>query len=147
MNNLQEVQQEVDELVDGLGRPIDAGIKKIVSVLRLIGFHTTASCEGHMDRGLPYPWVQINNNVEFSLRDTAEQQAMQALLSEYFQDRFWDIMYAAPMGIYGGFRLMSYPLITEDGVKDSAIRIFHLYQMNQFADWLMEKYEHSRTSR
>lgn len=28
------------------------------------GFKTTGSCEGHIDRGLPYPWIDISHEIE-----------------------------------------------------------------------------------
>lgn len=45
--------------VDALGRGMDAGIIEAVTALRLLGFVTTGSCQGHLDHGLPGPWVDI----------------------------------------------------------------------------------------
>lgn len=44
---LQRDGFDVDTVVDGLGRPIDAGIKPLVTVLNHMGYRTTQSCEGH----------------------------------------------------------------------------------------------------
>jgi hypothetical protein len=38
---------------------VDAGIRDTVTALRLLGFRTTASCEGHVDHGRPGPWVDV----------------------------------------------------------------------------------------
>jgi hypothetical protein len=46
-------------VTDGLGKPIDAGIKPAVIALRALGLNTTMSCEGHMDHGIAGPWVDI----------------------------------------------------------------------------------------
>lgn len=51
---------EVNCWVDGLGYPIDKGIKDLVIALNLLGIETIASCEGHLERALAYPWVEIN---------------------------------------------------------------------------------------
>lgn len=55
----QNMEKEVASWVDGLGLGIDPGIKNTVIVLNLLGFKTSASCEGHMDRALAYPWVDF----------------------------------------------------------------------------------------
>ena len=49
------------ELVtDRLGRPIDKGIFETVVALNMLGIRTVMSCEGHPNRGLPYPWVEVD---------------------------------------------------------------------------------------
>jgi len=55
----QDMEKEVGSWVDGLGMPIDPGIKDTVIALNLLGFKTRASCEGHIDRGLSYPWIDF----------------------------------------------------------------------------------------
>jgi hypothetical protein len=55
----QQQEQQVSRIVDRLGKRIDEGIKEAVVALRLLGFLTTASCEGHIDWGLPGPWIDI----------------------------------------------------------------------------------------
>jgi hypothetical protein len=62
---LQQALQEVDCLADGLGYGIEPFIKRPVAILMTAGFSTVASCEGHTDRGLPYPWIDIDNLPNF----------------------------------------------------------------------------------
>lgn len=50
---------EVDLWVDGIGYPIDKEIKETVIALNLLGIETRQSCEGHLDHGSLYPWVDI----------------------------------------------------------------------------------------
>jgi hypothetical protein len=52
---------EVDKLVDGLGMHVDKAIRSVVTALRMHDLQTTSSCEGHLDRGLPYPWVGLGS--------------------------------------------------------------------------------------
>lgn len=47
-------------LVDGMGCPIDEGILKAVVALNLLGLPTSQSCEGHLDGGHPYPWIDFH---------------------------------------------------------------------------------------
>jgi hypothetical protein len=49
----------VEGIRDALGKPVDAGIKSLVTALNASGFPTTASCEGHLDWGIPAPWVDV----------------------------------------------------------------------------------------
>jgi hypothetical protein len=54
-----DMAAQVDTWVDGLGMGIDPEIKNTVIVLNLLGFKTDASCQGHIDRGVPAPWVDF----------------------------------------------------------------------------------------
>lgn len=71
---------ETDQLVDGLGKPIDAGILETVTALRAWGFVTTGSCEGHPDHGTPHPWVDIS-------RDAATRRRLTKERNELFEDQ------------------------------------------------------------
>src|SRR5712691_8019638 len=46
-------------VTDRLGNPIDPGILEAVVALNLLSIQTTASCEGHLDSGHCYPWIDI----------------------------------------------------------------------------------------
>lgn len=46
-------------IVDRLGTHIDPMILPLVATLRMCGIPTCASCEGHMDHGERYPWVNV----------------------------------------------------------------------------------------
>lgn len=54
-----EAEAFARRLTDGLGYPIDEGIREVVVALNLLGFRTSQSCEGHLDGGHPYPWVDF----------------------------------------------------------------------------------------
>jgi hypothetical protein len=47
-------------VVDALGRRMDAGVLRFVAGLHRFGVKTAMSCEGHGSRALPYPWVDID---------------------------------------------------------------------------------------
>ena len=46
-------------ICDALGKSIDPGIFETVVALNLLSIQTLASCEGHVHRALPYPWIDI----------------------------------------------------------------------------------------
>jgi hypothetical protein len=54
-----EWSKKVEKVTDGIGYPIDPGIKDSVVALNVFGIKTDGSCEGHLDRGLPYPWIDV----------------------------------------------------------------------------------------
>src|SRR5574337_784377 len=49
----------VDRIIDGLGKHVDRGIKETVTAFMVHDIPTNASCEGHLDHGLPYPWIDV----------------------------------------------------------------------------------------
>ncbi len=55
----REVIRHLRDVTDGNGMPIDPGILETCVILNLLDFRTEMSCEGHLDHGLPYPWVRI----------------------------------------------------------------------------------------
>jgi hypothetical protein len=64
-NDLKEQQwretlRSLDRIVDKLVMPIDAGIKETITALKCSGFETSGSCEGHVERGIKAPWVDVS---------------------------------------------------------------------------------------
>lgn len=59
----EKAKAEVEGLKDRLGRPIDPGISEaLVHFTRFaqaLGFTTIQSCEGHIDWGEPFPWIDF----------------------------------------------------------------------------------------
>ncbi len=55
------ILSKVEQITDKLGKPVDEGIKETVAAFIASGFATDGSCEGHLDGGLPYPWIVIDN--------------------------------------------------------------------------------------
>jgi hypothetical protein len=53
--------EDVRQLTDGLGVPVDVDIVHTVAILRLMGFHTTMSCAGHLDRFTGGPYVMFSS--------------------------------------------------------------------------------------
>lgn len=70
----ESTMKETDIIIDGLGKRIDSGIKETVTALKVNDYETTGSCEGHLDHGLPHPWL----DVEMSLT-TDERKQMKEL--------------------------------------------------------------------
>lgn len=79
--------KKVGTYCDGLGLPVDRGIRKTVALLNLLGHKTSASCEGHLDltHGILVPWV----DVEFGKSDRARKELrLRKLLRSFWQYRY-----------------------------------------------------------
>jgi len=77
-----EVEEKFKHVADRLGRPIDDGIFKTVVALNVLGISTYMSCEGHLDHGLPYPWVAIGTQAEETLEEKEQQERSRLLLHQ-----------------------------------------------------------------
>lgn len=63
----EEAIVTVKTMVDRLGKRVDEGIIETVAVLNLLGFRTSQSCEGHLHRACPHPWVMIDADREHEI--------------------------------------------------------------------------------
>jgi excisionase family DNA binding protein len=59
MQEWQKVEQCMSKTVDALGKRIDKGIMPVVIAINVLGISTIASCEGHLNWGASYPWIDI----------------------------------------------------------------------------------------
>ena len=65
MQRWDELAEKFSHVTDKLDMPIDYGIFETVVALNALDIPTSASCAGHLDHGLPYPWVDIGRHTEF----------------------------------------------------------------------------------
>jgi hypothetical protein len=57
----QDLHKYFKRVIDRLGMRIDKGIMDTVVALNGAGVYTTASCEGHLHRAAPYPWIRVEH--------------------------------------------------------------------------------------
>lgn len=134
----QDMAAKIATLADRLGHPIDLGIRHAVIAFNLQGLHTTASCEGHINWGLPYPWID--------LEDPKEKIIVDSLLKVFNTDRpftknmFLKTCYFGYKNPVPGpsYRVMHYSCISDDGVKNQKLLVFLRKEMNAFADFLLK---------
>jgi hypothetical protein len=116
--NWRKIEKNSKNIGDKLGKGIDDKIFLPVVALRTYGFDTTASCEGHLNWGEPFPWIDIGvitrppkaQKLERSIRvnNLKEQKRLLKLLEEFYTQRAVNIytrLILAPVGIFGGFQL------------------------------------------
>jgi len=127
---------DVLALRDKLGKSVDNRIMPAVIALRISGINTSASCEGHLRRGLPYPWIDIDN--------PDDRKKLDLFLVDFYAGTKSRNKYRLRTVNFGdhGCRLMSYPSISDNGIKNQKILEACQLEINKFADFLMKnKYE------
>ena len=80
---LNKIREEVDKIVDALGKHIDEGIKETVVFLIALEIPTEGSCEGHIDYGYNGPWVDISAPNRPEERFIGEIEAYQEIADKY----------------------------------------------------------------
>lgn len=65
----KEIEADVEQIGDKLGKGIDEGIKPSVKGLMVNGFKTRMSCEGHLDHGFPWPSIDIASPLEEAIEN------------------------------------------------------------------------------
>jgi hypothetical protein len=113
---LSDLQEHFRCVGDGLGLGIDDGIVDTVIALTAHGIPTVASCEGHVDHGLAYPWVDVSHRspksaltgehdpleAELSMLNEPVYPRLEALLAEFYSQHSSDVR----LGLKGS-RLMT----------------------------------------
>jgi hypothetical protein len=78
---------DIDGITDSLGEHVDSKVKETVVALNLLGVHTTASCEGHVDEkegnGLPFPWIDVAAPHELEERFIGQNKIYEEVAQEY----------------------------------------------------------------
>ena len=97
---IDSLLKETDNLIDKLCTPVDKNIKYIVASLRCRGFNTIGSCQGHLDYGLPYPWIDIDHH-HFNLNFKNKNNLL-VYLNKFKIDKN---IFIENFGIFGAFRL------------------------------------------
>ncbi len=80
---LEEIRQEVENIGDRLGRPIDEGIREAVVMFKANELPTSDSCEGHVERGLPVPYVEVSAPNEPEERFIGQNEAFEKVAKKY----------------------------------------------------------------
>lgn len=136
-NRWNRIQAKVNKITDRRGMPIDEEMKETVTALQIFNFQTTASCKGHLTRGIQAPWVDIGEEIPkeilrevkkkakenclevlhsipeikaFRKKHLREQMRLMILLDEFYKDRVVTIdihLTLKKIGIYGYARLVN----------------------------------------
>jgi hypothetical protein len=80
---LNKLRKKVDKIKDALGMPVDEGIKEAVIMFNAVGLYTSGSCEGHLDHGLPAPWIDVGAPNEPKVRYVKEKEIYRKVARKY----------------------------------------------------------------
>ena len=154
-------QIEMEKINDGLGLEVDEGIKESVTALMAHEFPLSGSCEGHADRGLPYPWIDVSlelpqdklelrgrERVQYVKKMRAEhqpyQERLQQLLDEFYREHPSENRFVMePRGVFGSFRIQPEQAGAMEAQKDVSIKEADLEStrgdMQALAEFLKDK--------
>ena len=65
--------ERVERIVDGLEYGIDENIKETIIALNMLDIATSGSCEGHLDRGIASPWIDIEHEETQEIKSIREE--------------------------------------------------------------------------
>lgn len=80
---LEEIRHDVESIGDRLGKPIDEGIKETVVMFKANELPTSDSCEGHIERGLPVPYVEVSAPNEPEERFVGQNESFEKAAKKY----------------------------------------------------------------
>lgn len=93
LKRMADIRAEIDQWKDPCGKRVDEGIRETLIALNAMGIHTTSSCEGHLDSGLPKPWVQIEHP-EAPIWQFVGQREVFENVAEKYRISLHDVRYA-----------------------------------------------------
>ena len=87
VSSWEDAEAFARRLVDRMECPIDEGILPTVVALNLLGLHTCQSCEGHLDYGALYPWIDFETDEFPTFRQAQEDAGREDLSAEEREKR------------------------------------------------------------
>jgi len=75
--------EEIEHIRDALGFPIDLTIREAIVGLNISGIPTSASCEGHSDRGRGAPWIKVEAPNRPEERFVGESNIVEMIAAKY----------------------------------------------------------------
>ena len=153
-SEITHARAEVEQIADKLGNPVDEAIKETVVAFLASDIPTSGSCEGHLDRGTPYPWVEVyapapegwkeseQKQNEWRQANQALRSTMQGLLDEFYRNQTFDTesrLRMADIGAFGAYRIQGPTESTGDERPIEAGLTRHRQEINNFARFLLSK--------
>lgn len=164
----EEKRKEIEKLKDKLGKGVDEGVKGAITALTLLGIHTTASCEGHLDHGTFAPYIDVTvfnalatesqrneikdqEVIDFKIKEEVirknlqERQKLITLLDEFYSDRQspFHKRLTIQARAWGRSRIESIGAELQQIIPQEVRRerlSEYQEEMNSFSDFLKQKY-------
>jgi hypothetical protein len=147
----EQYASDAAEIKDNLGKGIDSGIFDTVVALKALDISTTASCEGHLEHGLAFPWIDVEapapegwredeeKKEEWKEANLAQRAKIENILTDYYSNRNVATgvkLKIVDRGIFGAFRIQSEGALDED----KEIRPEFKKEMADFTQFLKSKF-------
>lgn len=115
----QDKMREIEKMADVKGMGIDEQIKETIAALNLNGFDTNASCEGHINRGYPAPWMRVSVPGQPKWRFVGEEEIFKEIADKY-NATFDDVMRA----------------VNEDAYTEAMTRSAKNEESEEYTEWM-----------
>ena len=79
----EEIEDEVENTADSQGEKVDKNIKEAVVSFQANELPTSGSCEGHLDKGYSYPWIEVSDPNEPEERFVGEKEIYERVAEKY----------------------------------------------------------------
>ncbi|GMQ95146.1 MAG: hypothetical protein BMS9Abin13_258 [Patescibacteria group bacterium] len=76
-------EKEIETMEDSKGREIGPNIKEAVIALNVLKINTSASCEGHVERGMTAPWIEVEAPNKPEKQFAGENEVFQKAAKKY----------------------------------------------------------------
>lgn len=114
-------------VADYEGQPIDSGIIETVAAFNVNEFNTVQSCEGHLDEGIPVPWVAVESPDEPAEHFVGEGE-IYAEVAQKYNLSVDDLIHAHNM----------------EALQEANDRVMKNPETPQFAEWQRQNLELKR---
>lgn len=126
----RQARQQLSLTVDGLGEAVDPDITEALVAFLMAGFETYASCGGHADRALAWPWVQFQAADNTASGNAPQRARMQEMLAAHGTGR----LVIQDQGGFGAFRLQA-----DESHRDAAFLAENRAEMDRFAAFVRSR--------
>lgn len=124
MKTWTETVERFSSVTDKLGKEIDSGILEAVVALNMLGITTRQSCEGHLERGAPYPWIDIEPTPDLKYQ-------LYRYLAAFYETQ--PIIFNS-MLVFRGHRVQSYEAaFSEQFAETERAQKLHIYRAEMTA--------------
>ncbi len=80
---LEKIREEVKNIADRTGKPIDKNIRETVVMFEANGLSTSSSCEGHIEKGLVVPYMEVSTPNEPEERFINQNKIFEKVAKKY----------------------------------------------------------------
>ena len=160
MDKYKKIKQETLEIVDNNNKKIDDKIFNLVFALRLNGFNTVNSCEGHIENSFFSPTISISESEKLNFDDRLKSNVIKlseliTLLNDFYKHQK-STPYRHMLICSASWGNASFIELRPNSGLSSAYEVrnidnrkklhnIYINECNQFAEFLIDNYKKKQT--